>query len=59
MSFASRLRAASLVLIGLALPVLAHSQGRALTIEDYYKVKTVGSAQLSGDGRWVASLSTL
>jgi dipeptidyl aminopeptidase/acylaminoacyl peptidase len=32
---------------------------RALTIEDYYKIKTVGDAQLSPSGRWVAyTLST-
>lgn len=29
-------------------------QGRALTIEDYYQVKTVGDPQLSPDGKWVA-----
>src|ERR1044071_209215 len=35
----------------LALP--AAGQGRALTIEDYYRVKTVGAPQLSPDGKWV------
>ncbi|MGQ0647479.1 MAG: prolyl oligopeptidase family serine peptidase [Gemmatimonadaceae bacterium] len=30
------------------------SAGRALTIEDFYVLKTVGSPQLSPDGRWVA-----
>ena len=28
--------------------------GRALAIEDYYRVKTLGSPQMSPDGRWVA-----
>jgi dipeptidyl aminopeptidase/acylaminoacyl peptidase len=32
----------------------AAAQGRALTIEDYYRVKTVGAPQMSPDGRWVA-----
>ncbi|MGQ0734546.1 MAG: S9 family peptidase [Acidobacteriota bacterium] len=33
--------------------------GRALAIEDYYHVQTVGSPQISPDGRWVAfTLST-
>lgn len=27
---------------------------RALTIEDYYKIKSVGDAQISPDGKWVA-----
>ena len=51
MSLASRFR---LILAVLAVPALAHAQGRALTIEDYYRVKTVGAPQLSPDGRWVA-----
>jgi dipeptidyl aminopeptidase/acylaminoacyl peptidase len=29
-------------------------QGRALTIEDYYRLKTVGDAAISPSGRWVA-----
>ena len=29
-------------------------KGRPLAIEDYYRVKTVGSPELSPDGRWVA-----
>ena len=34
-------------------------RGRALTIEDYYKIKTVGDPQISPNGKWVAfSLST-
>ena len=32
----------------------ATSRGRALAIEDYYRVKTVGSPEISPDGRWVA-----
>ena len=32
---------------------------RALTIEDYYKIKSVGDPQISPDGKWVAfTLST-
>jgi dipeptidyl aminopeptidase/acylaminoacyl peptidase len=27
--------------------------GRALTIEDYYRIQTVGSASISPDGKWV------
>ena len=30
------------------------NQGRALVIEDYYRVKSVGSPQLRQDGKWVA-----
>jgi dipeptidyl aminopeptidase/acylaminoacyl peptidase len=42
----------------LAQPVDAQ-QGRALTIEDYYHVQTVGSPHISPDGRWVVfSLSS-
>ena len=33
---------------------LTIAQGRALTIEDYYRVKTVGNPQMSPDARWVA-----
>jgi dipeptidyl aminopeptidase/acylaminoacyl peptidase len=29
-------------------------RGRALTIEDYYRIKTVGDPLISPDGRWVA-----
>ncbi|MEO5568277.1 MAG: hypothetical protein ABIR92_07280, partial [Gemmatimonadaceae bacterium] len=32
----------------------AGAQGRAVTIEDYYRTKTVGAPQISPDGRWVA-----
>src|SRR2546423_458662 len=31
----------------------AGAQGRALTIEDYYRVKTVSAPQISPDGKWV------
>jgi dipeptidyl aminopeptidase/acylaminoacyl peptidase len=30
------------------------ASGRGLTIEDYYRIKTVGSATLSPNGRWVS-----
>ncbi len=30
------------------------AQGRPLTIEDYYRLKTVGAPQMSPDGKWVA-----
>ena len=46
----------SMVLIAavgvLSQPVDAQ-RGRALTIEDYYHVQTVGNPQISPDGRWV------
>ncbi len=29
-------------------------KGRALTIEDYYRIRSVGETQISPDGRWVA-----
>jgi len=32
----------------------AHGQSRPLAIEDYYRVRTVGSPMLSPDGKWVA-----
>ena len=48
----------SVVLISLAGSVGAQS-GRALTIEDYYKIKSVGDSQISPNGKWVAfTLST-
>ena len=31
----------------------ATAQGRALRLEDYYALKTIGGAQISPDGRWV------
>jgi len=44
------------VLVGGALGAVGAQapRGRALAIEDYYKVKTVGGADLSPDARWVA-----
>jgi dipeptidyl aminopeptidase/acylaminoacyl peptidase len=36
-----------------ALPAV-HSQGRPLTIEDYYRLKVVGAPQMSPDAKWVA-----
>ncbi len=33
---------------------VAGAQGRALAIEDYYRLKNVGVPQMSPDGRWVA-----
>src|SRR5215510_8278818 len=32
---------------------LTFGQGRALKIEDYYKIKSVGDAQISPNGKWV------
>jgi dipeptidyl aminopeptidase/acylaminoacyl peptidase len=50
------LRRTVLAALLLAAPLLAGAQsaGRALAIEDYYRVKTVGPPELSPDGRWVA-----
>jgi dipeptidyl aminopeptidase/acylaminoacyl peptidase len=48
---------AALFAAGIALlyspPSVTAQAPRALTIEDYYKIKSVGDAQLSPDGRWV------
>jgi dipeptidyl aminopeptidase/acylaminoacyl peptidase len=38
--------------LGAAAPVTAQPPGRALTIEDYYHVQTVGNPEVSPDGRW-------
>ena len=35
-------------------PVSAQPTGRALTVEDYYRVLEVGAPQMSPDARWVA-----
>jgi dipeptidyl aminopeptidase/acylaminoacyl peptidase len=43
----------SFVLVALSGAAGAQS-GRALTIEDYYRIKSVGDAQISPDGKWVA-----
>ncbi|HKS04956.1 MAG TPA: S9 family peptidase [Gemmatimonadaceae bacterium] len=32
----------------------AQSRGRALTVEDYYRVKSIGGVAMSRDARWVA-----
>jgi dipeptidyl aminopeptidase/acylaminoacyl peptidase len=48
---------ATLVIVSVALTVSASGQaprGRALAIEDYYRIKTVGDPQISPNGRWVA-----
>jgi dipeptidyl aminopeptidase/acylaminoacyl peptidase len=44
----------SVVVLASAVTVAVHAQssGRALTIEDYYHVQTVGTPQISPDGRW-------
>ena len=45
------------VAVAIALTTSLHGQtarGRALTIEDYYKIKTVGDPLISPDGKWVA-----
>src|SRR5580765_8299008 len=34
-------------------PAALRATGRALTIEDYYRIKTVGAPQMSPNGRWV------
>jgi len=58
---------AALLLAGLAMPAAAAARQapatngarRALAIEDYYRMKSIGSTQISPDGRWVTfSVST-
>ena len=47
---------ATLVIVSVALTVSASGQaprGRALAIEDYYRIKSVGDPQISPNGRWV------
>ena len=47
---------ATLVIVSIAFSVSVSGQparGRALTIEDYYRIKTVGDPQISQNGRWV------
>ena len=44
----------SLALLVTAAANALSAQGRALAIEDYYRLRTVGAPQLSPDGRWVA-----
>ena len=43
-----------LVWLGVGLGAASQSPVRPLTIEDYYRVLTVGGVALSPDGRWVA-----
>ena len=46
----------TLVIVSIAFSVSVSGQagrGRALTIEDYYRIKTVGDPQISQNGRWV------
>jgi dipeptidyl aminopeptidase/acylaminoacyl peptidase len=49
----------TLVIVSIAFSVSASGQagvpgrGRALTIEDYYRIKTVGDPQISQNGQWV------
>ena len=45
-----------IVILALAGLVFAQTapKGRALTIEDYYKIKNVGDPQMSPNGRWVS-----
>ncbi len=45
-----------IVVLALAGLVFAQTapKGRALTIEDYYKIKTVGDPQMSPNGKWVS-----
>jgi dipeptidyl aminopeptidase/acylaminoacyl peptidase len=49
---------ATALLVVLALPLAPSAQratpaGRALAIEDYYRIQTVGNPEISPDGRWV------
>src|SRR5215218_9846129 len=39
---------------GQSAPGAQPARGRPLAIEDFYRLKTVGSPELSPDGRWVA-----
>src|SRR5688500_13132771 len=48
----TRLLTASALLLA-ATVAAAPQAGRALQIEDYYRIKSVGGAQISPDGRWV------
>jgi dipeptidyl aminopeptidase/acylaminoacyl peptidase len=45
--------AAVALLVSASVPVASQGTRRALTIEDYYRIRTVGSPTLSGDGRTV------
>ena len=48
----------SLSVRGQSAPGPQPARGRALAIEDFYRVKAVGSPALSPDGRWVAYVIT-
>src|SRR5881396_3745621 len=39
--------------IGVLLQAAPATSGRALTIEDYYRIQNVGNPQISPDGKWV------
>ena len=48
---------ATLVVVSIAISVGVSAQaprGRALTIEDYYRIKTAGDVQISPDGKWIS-----
>ena len=47
-------RAIALVLAALPSIALSQPARRALQIEDYYRIPTVGAPEMSPDGRWVA-----
>jgi dipeptidyl aminopeptidase/acylaminoacyl peptidase len=50
-----RFRAASLLLVSMALPLVAQGQARrVLRVGDMYKLKNVGDPQISPEGKWVA-----
>src|SRR4051812_5992470 len=46
-------RSAFLAILFAASPLFAQ-RGRPLAIEDYYRMKNVGTPSMSPDGRWVA-----
>jgi len=51
---ARRALAVAYFIVGNAMTLGAQASGRALTIEDYYRVLDVGAPQMSPDGRFVA-----
>jgi dipeptidyl aminopeptidase/acylaminoacyl peptidase len=54
-----RLATCAFAVLLLASSLSGQAQKRALTIEDYYKIKSIGDAQISPNGKWVAfTLST-
>ena len=48
-----RVAALAVAVVSLVSVGLSAQRGRALTIEDYYHVQTVGNPQISPDGHWV------